>query len=360
MGYGYYPRYVTVAEKRARAEKKIKQLRKKNKDIQPVILQGQALATTWWGKAWNRNLEGYADYSNRIGRGRSYVRHLAVVDLQITPGLVKALVQGTRGAPYEVQIEIDEIKEKNWKLIREKCQAQLSSLPDLLAGKIPGKLRDIFMVQGEGLFPSPNEISFACSCPDWASMCKHVAATLYGIGARLDEDPTLFFTLRKADMNELISRAVQDRADAIIEEKTTVGSGRVIEDEQLSSLFGIDLEDFAVAPPRQGGEKTGRSMRTEKVPVALSGKRNSKKRSGKKSAHKNKMVVGKALLPPGYGSATALVLACIEESGQDGLSIQDLVDITAIPAKSMYPILQRLKKNGQINNLARGVYGVVV
>ncbi len=112
MGYGYYPRYVSVAEKRARAEKKIKQLRKKNPDIRPVILGGQALATTWWGKAWNSNLERYADYTNRIGRGRSYVRHMAVVDLQISPGRVDALVQGSRGAPYKVRITIADIRKK--------------------------------------------------------------------------------------------------------------------------------------------------------------------------------------------------------------------------------------------------------
>ena len=154
MSYGYFQKYITVAEKRAKAKRKIKQLRKKNPDIRPVIFEGQALAKSWWGKAWNKNLESYADYSNRIGRGRSYVRHLAVVDLQITPGKVTSLVQGSMGAPYEVLISIKKMNQKNWRLIKTECQSRLSSMPDLLAGKIPKALQETFMVQGKGLFQS--------------------------------------------------------------------------------------------------------------------------------------------------------------------------------------------------------------
>ncbi|MCI5140122.1 MAG: hypothetical protein D3922_17315, partial [Candidatus Electrothrix sp. AR1] len=151
MSYYGYPKYVTVAEKRAKAEKKIKQLQKKNPAIRPVIIEGNSLARTWWGKSWNKNLESYADYSNRIGRGRSYVRHLAVVDLQIAPGKVTALVQGSRGKPYKVSITIQKMKLKIWQAVRKECQTQLSSLPDLLAGKFPKALQETFMQQGKGL-----------------------------------------------------------------------------------------------------------------------------------------------------------------------------------------------------------------
>ncbi|MCI5224690.1 MAG: hypothetical protein D3924_18980, partial [Candidatus Electrothrix sp. AR4] len=151
MSYYGYPKYVTVAEKRAKAEKKIKQLRKKNPAIRPIILEGQALARTWWGKSWNKNLESYADYSNRIGRGRSYVRHLAVVDLDIAPGKITALVQGSQGKPYEVAISIKKMKPENWRAVQKECQARLSSLPDLLAGKFPKSLQETFLGQGEGL-----------------------------------------------------------------------------------------------------------------------------------------------------------------------------------------------------------------
>jgi len=360
MGYGYYPRYVSVAEKRARAEKKIKQLRKKNPDIRPVILAGQALATTWWGKAWNSNLERYADYTNRIGRGRSYVRHMAVLDLKISPGRVDALVQGSRGAPYKVRITIAGIKKKNWQAITEKCRQELSSLPELLAGKFPRKLQDVFMIQGRGLFPTPSEISFDCSCPDWASMCKHVAASLYGVGARLDEDPALFFTLRKADMEDLVDEAVKERTEAIFVQKS-VSSGRRIADEKLSDLFGLDIDIDVPVPagpkkPKKRKQKKGKKA-VEKTNAPPTGRKNAGRKKKKKTSRAQKRATAATELPAGYGSAADLVLGCIEEGGEEGLSVAELSDITGIPAKRLYPILQRLKKQRKICRLSRGVYG---
>lgn len=325
MSYGYYPKYVSVVEKRAKAQKKIKQLRKKNPGIRPVILEGKALATTWWGKAWNKNLESYADYSNRIGRGRSYVRHLAVLDLKISPGKVTSLVQGSMGAPYEVTISIKKMKQKNWQTIKKECQSRLSSLPDLLAGKIPKALQDIFMVQGQGLFPTPTEIAFDCSCPDWASMCKHVAATLYGVGARLDEDPALFFTLRQAAIDDLVSQAVQSKASSIIE-KSTTGSSKVIADDKLSDLFGLDMDDL--------------------VPVKPAKKR-------KKKAQKQTVAPRDDL--QGHPTATALVAHCLSTS-QHGLSIKELRENTGFPARKLYGILHRLKQQDKVENPAYGVY----
>jgi len=325
MSYGYYPKYVTVAEKRDKAKKKIKQLRKKHPHIRPIILEGKALAKTWWGKAWNNNLESYADYSNRIGRGRSYVRHLAVLDLQIAPGEVTSLVQGSMGAPYEVVISIKKMKKKNWQNIKKECQSRLSSLPDLLAGKIPKALQETFMVQGRGLFPTPSEITFDCSCPDWASMCKHVAATLYGVGARLDEDPALFFTLRQAAIDDLVSQAVQSKASSIIE-KTTAGSSRIIADDKLSDLFGLDMDD--------------------PVPVKPVKKKAAKVRK-RKSVQQGDL--------QGYPTASALVAHYIDKS-KNSLSIKDLQKNTGLPAKKLYAILFRLKQQGKVKSPAYGVY----
>jgi uncharacterized Zn finger protein len=242
---GYYPRYVSVAEKKAKAAKKLKQLKKKNPGIKPVVIEGSAIALSWWGKSWNQNLERYADYSNRIGRGRSYVRHGAVLDLQIDSGKVEALVQGTRAKPYSVMVKIKAINEKIWQDIKTACGGKLDSLQELLAGKFPKALSEIFMEQGTGLFPSPKEIEFSCSCPDWASMCKHVAATLYGISARLDEDPSLFFKLRKARMKDLITEAVEDKTRKLLE-KAKKKTKRVIAESDLSDVFGIDMEELVV------------------------------------------------------------------------------------------------------------------
>jgi len=212
MSYWGYPRYVSVGKKRAKAAKKLKQLKKKNPAIMPIIIEGRTIARTWWGKSWNHNLERYADYSNRIGRGRSYVRHGAVLDLQISPRRVESLVQGTRSKPYTVIINIKGIKKKIWQNMKTACAGKLDSLPELLAGKFPKTLGEIFTIRGQGLFPSPEEIEFNCSCPDWAYMCKHVAATLYGIGARLDDSPSLFFKLRKVNIDDLIQQAITDQS----------------------------------------------------------------------------------------------------------------------------------------------------
>jgi uncharacterized Zn finger protein len=238
--YGF-PRYVSVAEKRARARRKLEQLRKKHPGIHPVVIEGNALTRTWWGKAWNSNLSKYADYANRVGRGRSYVRHGAVLDLQIGPGQVKALVQGSRGSPYTITIKIKPISESVWKEIKAACEGQLASLQELLEGRFPKGLAELFTAKGSGLFPSPKEIDFHCSCPDWAYMCKHVAAVLYGIGTRLDEDPSLFFVLRKVKMDDLITQAIRDKSARLLQQAKKK-TARVIDDADLGDVFGIEME----------------------------------------------------------------------------------------------------------------------
>jgi uncharacterized Zn finger protein len=251
--YGY-PRYVSVGEKRAKARRKLEQLKKKHPGIRPVVIEGNALVRTWWGKAWNGNLTKYADYSNRVGRGRSYVRHGAVLDLQISPGEVKALVQGSRQSPYTVTMQIKPVSKAIWTEIRAACEGQLASLQELLEGRFPKGLAELFTAKGSGLFPSPKEIEFKCSCPDWAYMCKHVAAVLYGIGTRLDEDPSLFFVLRKMKMDDLITQAVRDKSERLLRQAKRKTS-RVIDDADLGDVFGIDLESAGVAK-NDGAEAT--------------------------------------------------------------------------------------------------------
>jgi len=272
MTYWQFPRYVSVAEKRARAEKKLKQLKKKNPAVRPVRIEGRAIARTWWGKAWNDNLERYADYANRIGRGRSYVRHRAVLDLQIEPGRVSALVQGSAARPYRVDIAIEALDQKTWTAVKTACAGQLDSLQDLLAGRFPQTLARIFTARGRGLFPAPDEIRLNCSCPDWAVMCKHVAAALYGIGARLDEEPSLFFTLRKVRMDELVAETVRETTGQLLK-KATKKRKRVIADADLADVFGIVMEDQTdfgqkIAPAGRAVKAAPRKGRKKKTPPA--------------------------------------------------------------------------------------------
>ncbi len=247
MSFWSFPKYVRKAEKKTKAEKKLAQLKKKQ-DVRPVVIEGSAIARTWWGKAWNKNLESYADYSNRIGRGRSYVRSGAVLDLKINAGEIKALVHGSRAKPYSINIKIKKLNKNTWQQVTAECAGKLESLEELLTGKFPKALEETFM-QRNGLFPSPKEIEFDCSCPDWASMCKHIAAALYGVGARLDEDPTIFFTLRGVDTGDLIERTVMSKAEDLLK-KASKKSSRIIEGADLSSVFGIDLaEETGLSTP---------------------------------------------------------------------------------------------------------------
>jgi len=218
-------------------QKQMEKLRKKNPDLQPIVIQGK-LAKSWWAVAWNKNLESYADYSNRIGRGRSYIRGGAVLDLQITPGVVTALVQGSRAKPYEVSVQIKPLSEAKWQKVVERCSQRIGSLDELVSGRFPEDLYELFTARGEGLFPSPREIEFRCSCPDWAYMCKHVAAVLYGIGARFDTDPMLFFLLRDVSFAELLKKSIDDRMQSMLK-NAGKPTQRVMEGADIKKLFGL-------------------------------------------------------------------------------------------------------------------------
>lgn len=237
-GYGGFAPYVSVAEKIAKADKQIAKLRKKNPNLAPVLIEGRTIAASWWGKAWNANLESYADYANRIDRGKAYVRNHAVLDLQISPGEVNALVQGSASKPYAVCIDIDTLSKTRWQNIAKLCNRRISSLEELIAGKFPKELEALFTDRAYGLFPSPKEIHFICTCPDYAVMCKHVAAVLYGIGARLDDDPLLLFVLRHVDTEDLIRRSAQSRLEAMLK-NSGKKTNRVIAKEDIPDIFGI-------------------------------------------------------------------------------------------------------------------------
>jgi len=329
MGHWGYPRYVPVAEKKAKAAKKIKQLRKKNPDIKPVVIEGRSIATTWWGKSWNVNLERYADHENRIGRGRSYVRHGTVLDLRIEQGQVTSLVQGTASKPYSVTVNIKKMPANIWRKITFACEGKLDSLQKLLAGKFPKALNEIFTAQGGGLFPTPEEISFSCSCPDCAYMCKHVAATLYGIGARLDEEPGLFFKLRNVEMNDLISRAVEDKTQKLLK-KARRKSSRVIDDSSLSDVFGIDLED--------------------NVQVKTKTRKAKSKTQAKKTALEKPVKIAQADMPP------IEVVAEFIKKSKKGVGIVTLRRKSGFDEKKIYSLVHRLKKQGRIKNVSWGVY----
>ena len=230
--------YISASEQKNKAKKTLEKMKKSNQDIEPIIITGNKIAKTWWGIAWNKNLESYADYSNRIGRGRSYLRNGYVLDLKIKTGQIIGLVQGSGRRPYTVEITIGKLPQKKWETILKKCSHKIDSLTDLANGQFPKELGEIFLTKESGLFPTPKEIDFYCSCPDSAYMCKHVAAVLYGIGSKLDEEPLLFFKLRAIDCESLIKKSVEEKMANLLQNATNK-TERVIDDVDINALFGL-------------------------------------------------------------------------------------------------------------------------
>lgn len=233
--YSLYPKSKSKGERADDAAKKRKALEKKGAKLSPVILEGSAIASTFWGKAWCKNIESYHDYENRLPRGRSYVRSSSVIDLQIEPGLVRAQVMGSR--LYTVEIRIKPVPPKHWAGIRTACAGKIGSLVELLQGRISGEVMEVMTRRDEGLFPKPAEISFTCTCPDWATLCKHVAAAMYGIGSRLDTQPELLFLLRGVDSADLIASAAGTPV-----QPGTAAAGETLAAGDLADVFGVEME----------------------------------------------------------------------------------------------------------------------
>ncbi len=227
--------YVPVAERRRQAQSKLAKLRKKGPPIDPVQIEGRKIASSFWGKSWCTNLERYSDFANRLPRGRTYVRNGSVVDLQIAKGKVSAMVTGSE--LYKIEISIAPVKAAHWKSVCRDCAGSIDSLVELLQGRFAKGVMDRVCREEDGLFPTPREIKLSCSCPDWADMCKHVAAALYGVGARLDARPELLFVLRGVEATDLLASAGSNLTLA----KPKPAAGKVLAEEDVAVLFGLEM-----------------------------------------------------------------------------------------------------------------------
>jgi uncharacterized Zn finger protein len=293
--FGWQP-YIPVAERRRQAERKVAKLKQQGQTIAPVKIEGRTIANSFWGKSWCTNLERYSDYENRVPRGRTYVRNGSVVDLQIAKGTVTAMVAGSE--LYKIKITIAPVAAGRWKAICRDCAGTIDSLVELLQGRFAKGVMDRVCREGDGLFPLPTEIKLSCSCPDWADMCKHVAAALYGVGARLDEKPRLLFVLRGVDENELLAGAGQDVGLT----RAKPGAGKVLDDADVAALFGLEMAEPANSvPPIRTASKQPRQSKQRKAITTPARKRiltagkNKAGATATKSAQKQATPVGRTL-----------------------------------------------------------------
>ncbi len=259
MGWRFeYRPYVPVAKRRAAAAKEVAKRTKSGTPVSPVRIDGRAIASTFWGKAWNTNLEGYSDFENRIPRGRTYVRNGSVVDLKIEQGRISALVSGSE--LYEIRIDIDPLPKAQWLALKTHCAGKIGTLVELLQGKLSNAVMETVTDRKQGLFPKPTEIKMRCSCPDYAGMCKHVAAAMYGVGNRLDSAPELLFKLRAVDHLELIEQAIP-AAPTTGKEKS---SSPTIAPSDLGAIFGIELDDdVAKVEPKKSAKPAAKKAATK-------------------------------------------------------------------------------------------------
>jgi uncharacterized Zn finger protein len=268
--YGWRP-YVPVAQRRAQAAKKAAKFAKAGRKLAPVAIEGRAIANTFWGKAWCEHLESFSDYENRLPRGRTYARNGSILDLQVSPGSISALVMGSE--LYEIKFSISQLPKAKWKAIKARSTGQIDSLVELLQGRFSDAVMRVITDRDSGLFPAPSEIQKSCSCPDWAGLCKHLAAALYGIGARLDEKPELLFLLRGVDHTELLEGAPAGGGG---------GGASTLDSADLADVFGIEIS--APETPKKFGEPKPKAK--AKVKTSLSPKPVKKQPSGKRATIK--------------------------------------------------------------------------
>ena len=238
MWWTYKP-YVSAGQRQAMARREIAKLEKAGRKISPVRVEGRTIAGTFWGKAWCKHLESYSDYSNRLPRGRSYVRNGSVLDLQIEPGKISALVSGSE--IYSIVIDIKPLARETWDGIRQRLSGEIRSIIELLRGRMSDAVMAVVTDRARGMFPEPDHIQMDCSCPDSAGLCKHLAAVLYGVGARLDTQPDLLFKLRQVNHLELVPTA--GTVSALTD--TTKAGRKTIATNNLADVFGVEMDQPA-------------------------------------------------------------------------------------------------------------------
>jgi len=297
--HGGWAPYVPVAQRRHRAQKKMSQLRKKGMDIRPIEIEGRKITKTFWGQAWCDHMESLGDFANRLPRGRTYVRNGSVCHLAIKKGCVTAMVSGS--SLYNVEVKIGVLPKTKWTKVKSRCAGQIGSLLELLQGRLSDKVMDVVTDSRGGLFPLSKEIRLRCSCPDWATMCKHVSAVLYGVGARLDEQPDLLFLLRGVKHSELISA---NATDAVNRATRRGGKRPTLDHGDLGDVFGIELDTASKRNGSSSGNNLSKKSTTKKLPTRKKDKPASARRKKTKTSKTSKKTASKFVAKKNLAKST--------------------------------------------------------
>jgi uncharacterized Zn finger protein len=347
--------YVSVGARRAEALREMEKLREKGTVIQPVEIEGRTIARSFWGKGWCTHLESFGDYSNRLPRGRTYARNGSVCHLEIQETKVEAIVSGSE--LYEVEVEIAPLKKARWQKLKKQCTGKIGSLIELLQGRFSDEIMGIVTDRSQGLFPQPGEISFQCNCPDWADMCKHIAAAMYGIGARLDEEPELLFLLRGVDREELIT------ADAAASEIVGKGSKRSrrrsLADKDLASVFDVELEERSEKATKRKGTKGKATKKVAAKKNVAAKKKSVKRKSASSGASKrSSKKKGAKRAPASFRPSAAAVARLRRRLGMSKIEFASAVGVSSATVTKWEGASGTIRPNSKglagLNRLHRG------
>lgn len=238
-----YPPYVSVAERRAKAARAAAKLNAKGEALTPLVVEGRTFGRTFWGRAWCDHIEGLSDFASRLPKGKTYARNGSVINLKVSAGRIDALVMGSE--LYTVKVTVKLLEAATWAGIQRRSAGQIESLVELLQGKMSDAVMRVVTDPAGGLFPTAADMTMRCSCPDPARLCKHLAAVLYGVGVRLDDQPELLFRLRGVDQADLIAAAVTGGVNVADDGATRNTLG----DHELADVFGIEVTPVAAPTP---------------------------------------------------------------------------------------------------------------
>lgn len=198
---------------------------------------------TAWGQRFLQALEQGLE-PKRLARGRQYSASHRVPDWAWTGGHLRFSGKN-RGTAYygmnepirfEGHIEISPLPGCLWQAVIPELGNQAGFIARLLLNEIPDSLESHLQARGHSLIPGRygEDLQATCSCPETESPCRHVAAVLVALAARIDQTPLLLFELRGLNRATLAARLEDTVLGGIV---ATALSDPSVEPEPVTSYF---------------------------------------------------------------------------------------------------------------------------